>query len=215
MEGPLIIYNRCGGSRCDGVAHPSHAGCKGRIGEEFVAGGVVDSFAVVGEELASIEGNAPDAGVTGSVHLSTHFVERPASFAWVEKVDAESWTDGVSVGVLEPVEEERIVIVAREVHHGKEHVLVVFTQPKLGVLPYCIVAVPTTSAVPSGVGILSNGRTAEFHPRLDGFDHIVYTSDDAGDILTSPFSFAHAGSTGIEFVVGVVKGGFRVSDVVE
>ena len=156
-EHSILISEGGGGWGSDGVAHPGHACGEGRVGEELVAGGVVDALAVLGEEFAAVEGDAADAAVAGGVHLGTDFVEGPSAFAGVEEVDAESGHDGVSVAVLEPVEEKGVVVVAREVHHGEEHVLEVLAEPELGVLPDGVVAVPSASAVATGVGIFPDG----------------------------------------------------------
>ena len=89
---------------------------------------------------------------------------------------------------LLPVIEEWVEVVACEIHHGEEHVLVVLAEPELRVLPDGMVAVPSARAVSARIAIFAYGRTAQFDPWLDRFDELVNGGLLADSLQKIPFS---------------------------
>ena len=120
------------------------------------------------------------------MHLCSDIIQYPASFARVEEVYAESGYYGVRCACLLPVVEEWVEVVACEIHHGEDHVLVVLAEPELRVLPDGMVAVPSARAVSARIAIFAYGRTAQFDPWLDRFDDIVHSAYYASDVVASP-----------------------------
>lgn len=116
---------------------------------------------------------------------------------------------------LLPVKEERVEVVASEVHHREEHVLIVFLKPQLGVLPHGVVAVPPSCAIAACIVVFAYRRTAELDPWLDGLDGIVDTAHYACDIVAPPVAEGHAARLAVEIGIREVVDGLGIPYVVE
>ena len=118
------------------------------------------------------------------VHLTTDVGKHPLPFRGRKKIDAQPRDDRPAVRILSPVDGKRKEVVVLEIHHRIELVHESVAKPSLSILTDARISIPSTAGITGEVVGLADGRTTQFHPRLQRLHPLVNGADDAGDVFT-------------------------------
>ena len=101
---------------------------------------------VVYEKLGTEE-SVSLSQVAQVIHLPGDILYAPLTLAGMQEIDAQSRSHHAALGLLLPVDGERIELVAPEIHHGVKFVHQAFLEPSAGILEHAGVGVPASTLV--------------------------------------------------------------------
>ena len=125
---------------------PRHGRHKRKPAVEHLAREIVDALRVVYEKLGTEE-SVSLSQVAQVIHLPGDILYAPLTLAGMQEIDAQSRSHHAALGLLLPVDGERIELVAPEIHHGVKLVHQAFLEPSAGILEHAGVGVPASTLV--------------------------------------------------------------------
>ena len=116
------------------------------------------------------------------MELAHHLFEVPVLLLLVQLVGADAGYHVASVGVLAPVTNEGVEVVAGVVDHGEHGIHDAPAHPLLCLLVYGVVGIPAITAVACHVVVLAQRSGAHAHPGLEALD-LARLNDDLKKLI--------------------------------